>query len=155
MCTQILAGHFSRSAPFNDDDQDVITVDTTAWSDWVSIPDIAIYEESILTLEPCTWVGDTAPYTYTLNNVGIYGNFQFDVGLAETTTDEEYEAAVMARLFATKSANSKLLIKAYGEKPVIPLLIRFVRLRAAPTAVFCQASLTTTRMPNHPAQLKT
>ena len=124
MCTQILAGHFSRRAPFNNDDQDVITVDTTAWSDWVSIPDIAIYEESILTLEPGTWVGDTAPYTYTLNNVGIYGNFQLDVGLAETTTDEEYEVAVMARLFATKSANSKLLIKAYGEKPAIPLSIK-------------------------------
>lgn len=82
--------------------------------------------EKTITLTASGWVGSSAPYSQTVNVDGIDTNTQGAVFVAESATDEQYNAAVYAILRKTAQGTNSITIKAYGEKPTIdiPLTLR-------------------------------
>ena len=78
------------------------------------------------TLLSTGWTGETAPYTYNLTLEGITADSDGLIAVADTATDEQYQAAVTAMLRKTAQAENSLTIKAYGEKPTldIPIIVR-------------------------------
>jgi hypothetical protein len=81
------------------------------------------------TLTVAGWTGDAAPYTQTVTGLaGVTAASKLEIGLAETATDEEYEASVNAKLRAVSSGSGSVTVKAYGTKPAmdIPVLVRMV-----------------------------
>ncbi len=81
------------------------------------------------TLTVAGWTGDAAPYTQTVTGLaGVTAASKLEIGLAETATDEEYEASVNAKLRAVSSGSGSVTVKAHSVKPAvnIPILIRVV-----------------------------
>lgn len=78
------------------------------------------------TLLSTGWTGAEAPYTYDLTLEGITADSDGLITVADTATDEQYQAAVTAMLRKTAQAENNLTIKAYGEKPTvdIPITVR-------------------------------
>lgn len=78
------------------------------------------------TLLAAGWTGAEAPYTYDLTLEGITADSDGLITVADTATDEQYQAAVTAMLRKTTQAENNLTIKAYGEKPAvdIPITVR-------------------------------
>ena len=78
------------------------------------------------TLLSTSWTGAEAPYTYDLTLEGITADSDGLITVADTATDEQYQAASAAMLRKTAQAENNLTIKAYGEKPAvdIPITVR-------------------------------
>lgn len=78
------------------------------------------------TLLSTSWTGAEAPYTYDLTLEDITADSDGLITVADTATDEQYQAASAAMLRKTAQAENNLTIKAYGEKPAvdIPITVR-------------------------------
>lgn len=130
---------------------DILTVergynDTTAkdWmaGDWmyraITAQDIKALQDNIAaasatdlaaSLTAAGWTGASAPYTQTVSGLtGITATSKLDVGLAETASDAEFDAAVAAQIRATASGTGTVSFKAHGTKPTLalPIIIRMV-----------------------------
>lgn len=78
-------------------------------------------------LRAAGWSGTSAPYTQTVP-VSIVKNPAIDgyVGLAETVTTEQWNAAALARLRKTAQGNGTITITAEGDRPAIDIPITVV-----------------------------
>lgn len=78
-------------------------------------------------LRAAGWSGTSAPYTQTVS-VSIVKNPSIDgyVGLAETVTTEQWNAAALARLRKTAQGNGTITITAEGDRPTIDIPITVV-----------------------------
>lgn len=82
------------------------------------------------TLTASKWSGTKAPYVQTVTVSGVTASDNGIVGLANSVTDEQYQAAISGLLIKTAQAANSLTIKAYGVKPEvdIPILVSVERL---------------------------
>lgn len=81
------------------------------------------------TLTAANWVGTNAPFTYTATVTGITESMKGSVGVSDTATDAQYQAALNAQIRKYAQAADSLSFKAYGDKPTvdIPCVVRIVR----------------------------
>ena len=78
-------------------------------------------------LRAAGWRGTSAPYTQTVS-VSIVKNPSIDgyVGLAETVTTQQWNAAALARFRKTAQGNGTITITAEGDRPAIDIPITVV-----------------------------
>lgn len=78
------------------------------------------------TLLAASWTGDNAPYTQAITVAGVLADSAGFVGVAESATDEQFQAAVSATLRKASQSEGSLTIKAYGKKPTVDIPITIV-----------------------------
>lgn len=71
------------------------------------------------TLLSTGWTGSAAPYTYTITVSGVTATNQGSVGLADSATDEQYNAATAAMIRKYAQDANSLSFKCYGDKPTV------------------------------------
>lgn len=80
------------------------------------------WEYQYITLKADAWVGDSAPYTQTIEHAGI--TTSNDVLISPRTeglSDEKIEAFANAMVSPTYQGAGTLTFKAFGEKPTMDL----------------------------------
>ena len=82
------------------------------------------------TLKADSWIGESTPYTQTVNVVGVSSdeNQDIDVSGIDNLTPEQYSAMTSAQLWATGKADGTVTITAFGEKKPeidLPIVVSF------------------------------
>ena len=104
----------------------------TTWKNLVSLSGIAANLRSstaTVTLYANQWVGDSAPYTYTLSLSGVTSTSNQDflpIRKSDGLTPEMLAALQAADLQDGGQSTGKVTILAYGEKPTINLRMRVI-----------------------------
>jgi hypothetical protein len=110
------------------------TLGSLAAKDTVSISDITGLASALAgkanksveytgTLDKDDWTGSEAPYTQTVSISGLPANAKGLIGLADTATAAQREAARDAMLIKTAQAAGSVTITADGDKPTINIPI--------------------------------
>lgn len=79
-----------------------------------------------LTLYSGNWSGTTAPYTYTLSVSGITANTNGMIGLSQSATSAQAEAARNAKIRISSQSSGSLTLSADGVKPTQYLPITLI-----------------------------
>lgn len=69
------------------------------------------------------WLGDSAPYTQTVEMDDVTADCCGVIGVSDTATAEQYTAAMDAVLRKTEQAEGTVTITAYEEKPTVDIPI--------------------------------
>ncbi len=78
------------------------------------------------TLLASSWVGTTAPYSYTLAVSGATANSNVEILPPVSMTEDQYEAMSEACIIGGTQAAGSITLVAWGEKPTINLPIRVI-----------------------------
>ena len=80
------------------------------------------------TLTLASWTGSEAPYTQAVTAAGVTATSKISIGLRDTATDAQYEAALAAKLRATAQGTNSVTVRAIGTLPEVdlPILIRIM-----------------------------
>ena len=82
----------------------------------------AVVAQVAVTLTAAGWTGSAAPYTQTVAVAGIAdANTPGEVGLAQSATKEQRDAARAAMISPTGQAVNSLTVTADGEKPTVAI----------------------------------
>lgn len=92
-------------------------------ADKPSIPDAS--SSKTATLAAANWSG-SGPYTYTLTASGVTTSSNGSVGLSLGATDEQYEAAALAKIRITSQSANSITLTAIGDKPTVDLPVVIV-----------------------------
>ena len=79
-----------------------------------------------VSLDPASWSGNVAPYTYVISNLtGVTANNTVDVSLATTATVAQAKPWLKAMCLNATQASGQITLKAYGKKPdvAIPIVV--------------------------------
>ena len=78
-----------------------------------------------VTLQPETWQGSAAPFTYEISNENITATNNVDISLATGATLAQAKVWAKAMVMNATQANGKITLKAYGKKPgaSIPIVV--------------------------------
>lgn len=78
-----------------------------------------------VTLQPGTWQGGAAPFTYEISNADITATNNVDVSLATSATLDQAKVWAKAMVMNATQAAGKITLKAYGKKPGanIPIVV--------------------------------
>lgn len=95
------------------------------WSNLSTILNGMHPTSSEYTLSAANWVGEEAPYTYTLTVEGVKSDNVIIVNLANSLSDTDFDTQFSTNLDAdirrVIQSDNTLTFKAYGEKPTIDL----------------------------------
>lgn len=74
------------------------------------------------------WIGESSPYTQIVEVIGLSATAKIFVGIDDSASDEEFNAAQLAQLMCISKELNQITIKARGIKPIIeiPIIIRVV-----------------------------
>ena len=86
-----------------------------------------ISETVTATLLAASWIGTSAPYTYTLAVNGVTATSNQEILPALNITVEQLEALQSANIQDGGQAANTVTLKAYGDKPTIDLPIRVIK----------------------------
>lgn len=75
------------------------------------------------TLTASGWTGSAAPYSQSVTVTGLSAGAGGAVGVADSATDAQYQAAVEAQLRKSAQAVNSVTVKAYGDKPTVDIPI--------------------------------
>lgn len=97
----------------------------TGGADAITPGDIgaATTKEYTATLIVSGWTGSAAPYSQSVTVTGLSAGAGGAVGVADSATDAQYQAAVEAQLRKSAQGAGSITIKAYGEKPTVDIPI--------------------------------
>lgn len=78
-----------------------------------------------VTLQPSTWQGGAAPFTYEISNADITATNNVDVSLATSATLDQAKVWAKAMVMNAAQADGKITLRAYGKKPGanIPIVV--------------------------------
>ena len=98
--------------------------DTFSWGEISYDEEYNPYQEQCsITLLADGWKGDTAPYVQTVDAPGIGPETAGVIGVCESATDEQFQAALDAVLRKSAQATGSVTVKAYGDKPTVDIPI--------------------------------
>lgn len=86
--------------------------------------DMIVGEETEATLLASNWIGDSAPYSYTLSINGVTATSSNDLNPSLSITSQQLEALQLANITDGGQSSDTILLKAYGIKPIIDIPIR-------------------------------
>lgn len=89
-----------------------------AWMDGAVLVEAALYAAS--------WVGNAAPFTYTLTLEGVAANNTVELLPGGMITAEELKALQGANIQDGGQTDDSITLKAFGKKPAIDLPVRFI-----------------------------
>ena len=92
-----------------------ITVGSTTYN----VKDAGNIRQYTFTLST-TWSG-SGPYTQAVTVSGLTASSSGTVGVAQTATQAQWQAAAKAQLRVTAQANNSITITAYGVKPTVAI----------------------------------
>lgn len=78
------------------------------------------------TLVATTWVGSTAPYTYTLSLTGVTTTNIIEVIPQSTITATQEDSLALARISNGTQTTNSITLQAFGTKPTIDLPLTFI-----------------------------
>lgn len=80
------------------------------------------------TLLAANWSGASAPYTQTISSglTGLTSDSMGTVGISQTATQEQYQAAAKAQLRCTAQGNGTLTMSCYGTKPTVNIPCKLI-----------------------------
>ena len=81
---------------------------------------------SNVTLTSATWVGSTAPYTYTLSLTGVTTTNIIEVIPQSTITTTQEDALALARISNGTQTTDSIVLQAFGTKPTIDIPLTFI-----------------------------
>ena len=83
--------------------------------------DKAIYKKKLITLPTTGWVGDYAPYTINISIEGVLENSDVQITPILEMTLEQLDAWENLRLYAGKTYDGYITLKANGFKPSVEI----------------------------------
>lgn len=78
------------------------------------------------TIPAASWVGASAPFTYTLSNAAITATSPVEILKDTTTTTTQLTALLAANIQGGTQATGSIVLAAYGTKPTIDVSARFI-----------------------------
>ena len=79
-----------------------------------------------VTLQPGTWQGGVAPFSYEISNENITAANNVDVSLATSATLDQAKAWAKAMVMNAAQVDGKITLKAYGKKPGAAIPSRYI-----------------------------
>lgn len=78
------------------------------------------------TLLASNWVGDNAPYSYTLELSDVTSNTVVELATPSSITEEQIDAYKQANLLNSEQADGSITIYAWGKMPEIDLPVTVI-----------------------------
>ena len=78
------------------------------------------------TLSVASWIGNAAPYTYTLTLVGVTADNTVEMLPSAEITATQLEALQGANIQDGGQSANQIILKAFGDKPSVDLPVRFI-----------------------------
>lgn len=95
---------------------------TFSWGEIVYKPEYNPYKDQVsITLTANGWKGDAAPFVQTVDAPGIGPETEGVMGVCQTATDEQFQAAAGAMLRKCSQTAGSVTVKAYGSKPTVDI----------------------------------
>ena len=103
------------SSHIGDDTKHITAEERKVWNEKASVKMVNFM------LISSGWVGTEAPYSQTVSVSGVTATSDGSVGIADSATDSQWNAAVSSQLRKTAQGADSITIKAYGDKPSLDL----------------------------------
>lgn len=79
-----------------------------------------------ITLSASNWVGDTAPFTYTVPEIGIAENSIITIIPRPTISKEQLDSFIFGNIIGTSQTQNQFVLSAFGDKPLIDIPLQIL-----------------------------